>query len=927
MLLTNTVIADPESDSWSSQRINDYEQHLLDDFNNTVVPYPKEKTIIGLFEEQVLKTPGAIALRRDDEVMNYRALNKYANKLARYLVDNGVKSMDNVAILTARRFDMIIGMLAIMKAGAAYVPIDPDYPLDRQEYILQNSAVKLVLADSDYPLTGLLPESQVVKLREININKYSHDNLELKVDSRQLAYTIYTSGSTGRPKGVMIEHHSAVNLIQWVNTKFSVGPDDCLLFVTSMCFDLSVYDIFGLLAAGGSIVMVEKQELMDVPKLKEMLLKHKVTFWDSVPSTIDYFVGELEAADSKPFPSDLRLVFMSGDWIPVNLPDRIKKYFPQAKTISLGGATEGTVWSNYYPIDTVDANWASIPYGKPIDNNFFYILDEELSPVPLGETGELYIGGVGVARGYANDKEKTDKAFIKDPFNNRLGGMMYKTGDLGRMLLTMDMEFIGRIDDQVKIRGFRIELGEITTALQKHKKIKNAVVLAKTIKNHEKELVAYIVGDAAATELKTYLHDILPFYMVPGNYIKLDAIPLTSNGKVDKNALLLYAGAEADQVSFYAAPRTNIEKLLTDIWAEALGIKKIGIYDNFFEIGGHSLIAVKVMTKIERVTGKRLPLASLFEKPTIEKMALLVDIDGQSITWDSLVLIKPQGNKMPLYIVHGAGLNVLLFNAVAMGLSPDQPVYGLQAKGLNGVDEPFCKIEDMAAHYIEAIMRQNPDGPYALAGFSFGGIIAWEMARQLEVLGKEVKMLAVFDTYAYKTSFYDPAPVKIMKKAGFYLNSILHTLKFTTGFKSTITDKSILLKRKLLRYYWKIAPGNNQNKTGFFGYAYKIDKCNFDALKRYRFKPHNIEVNVFRAETRTFYVEDKKYMGWKPYALKGVNIHKIPGEHNTIFKAPNDKIFADVLQKCLNKAVVNDAPAEVKKEKFGVKERWATLYQ
>jgi amino acid adenylation domain-containing protein len=915
MVLSGTGIVKPQTSFWPENFIED-EQQLLQEFNNTITWYPKEKTITQLFEEQVLKSPNAIALRRHDKLMTYGELNKKANRLSRYLMAHGVKNGDNVGILVSRSFDMIIGMLAIMKAGGAYVPIDPDYPLDRQEYILKNSAVEMVITDSEYPLTNLLSETQLIKLKEINIDNLKNINPQVAVDSAQLAYTIYTSGSTGMPKGVMIEHHSAVNLILWVNTEFNVGPEDCLLFITSMCFDLSVYDIFGLLAAGGSIVMVEKQELMDVPKLKEMLVKHRVTFWDSVPSTMDYFVDELESAESQYFLNSLRLVFMSGDWIPVNLPNRIKKCFPKAEVISLGGATEGTVWSNFYRIDNVQSNWTSIPYGKPISNNFFYILDEQLNPVPAGEAGELYIGGVGVARGYANDKEKTNRSFIKDPFNNELGGRMYKTGDLGRMMPNMNMEFIGRIDDQVKIRGFRIELGEIASCLQKHPQVKSAVVLAKPVKGHEKELVAYVVGEVKTIELKAFLIEKLPFYMVPGNYVLLEAIPLTSNGKVDKNALLMHECPTADKTIFYVGPRTNIEKLLADIWVEALMLTRVGIYDNFFELGGHSLIAVKVMTKIERLTGKRLPLASLFENPTIEKMAQLLDLDGRTITWDSLVPIKPRGNKMPLYIVHGAGLNVLLFNAVAMGLSADQPVYGLQAKGLNGIDEPCTKIEDMAAHYISAITRQNPGGPYALAGFSFGGIIAYEMARQLEAMGKEVKMLAVFDTYAYNTSYYDPIGKKVLKNMRFYFKSILHTLKFKSGFKNTITEKTILAKRKLIRFYWSLRYGKEQNQPGFFGYSYKIDKCNEDALKQYQFKPHSIVVEVFKAQTRTFYVEDEEYMGWKPYALKGINIHNIPGEHNTIFKAPNDKIFSAVLQKCLDRAAIKAISPAAKEKRL-----------
>ena len=893
------IEANTDATLWPVTLDKDAVQQLMLEFNDTIRPYSKEKTIHSLFEEQVLKSPDAIALCRHQLSMTYGELNRKANSLARCLISRGVKSGDNVALMVARSFDMVAGMLAIMKTGAAYVPIDPDYPVDRQEYILENSAVGLLIADNDYLLLETLPESRLVRLKQIDLNNFQDDNINAQIDSSQLAYTIYTSGSTGKPKGVMIEHQSAVNLLQWVNIEFSIGPQDCLLFITSMCFDLSVYDIFGLLAAGGSIVMVEKQELMDAPVLKDMLVKHKVTFWDSVPSTMDYFVSELGSANTSDFENHLRLVFMSGDWIPVNLPDRIKKVFPGARIISLGGATEGTVWSNFYPIDKVEAGWTSIPYGKPIANNFFYILDEQLKPVLPGAEGELYIGGVGVARGYANDAEKTAKAFIKDPFNSSLGGRMYKTGDYGRMLPGMNMEFIGRIDDQVKIRGFRIELGEITSVLQKHENVKSAVVLAKTVSGHEKELVAFFTGDAQIAALKAYLSEQLPPYMMPAHFVALDSIPLTGNGKVDKKALLQFASPSADEFTFYAAPRTNVEKMLADIWSEYLGLKKISIYDNFFELGGHSLIAVKVMTKIERLTGKRLPLASLFEKPTIERMARLLNLDATAITWDALVPIKTGGAKMPLYIVHGAGLNVLLFNAVAMGLSPDQPVYGLQAKGLNGIDEPLTRIEDMAAHYIDSILAQNPGGPYALAGFSFGGIIAYEMARQLQEMGREVNLVALFDTNAYNTIFYDPIGTKLRKQFSYYANNIVHTLKFVNGFSNTVVEKSTLLKRKVIRRYWSLT--KKQDQPGFFGYSHKIDKCNQEALVRYQLKPQNIKVDVFKAETRTFYVKDTAFLGWRPFALNGVTVHNIPGEHNTIFKAPNDKIFAAELQKCLDR--------------------------
>ena len=383
--LLSSIIEDPGSKIGALPMLTAAEtQDIQVKFNDTLTPYPAEKTLVDIFEEQVVKTPDGIALRQHDKTLSYRELNEKANQLAHFLIQHGVQRTDNIGIIATRGFNMIIGMFGIMKAGGAYVPIDPEYPIDRQEYILQNSAAIKVIADGDYPLQDLVPAEQFIKINTLDLSNYSTENPGLEIDSKQLGYTIYTSGSTGRPKGVMIEHHSAVNLCLWVNKEYNVGPDDRLLFITSMCFDLSVYDIFGKQAAGGTEEKVEQQELMDVPKLKDMMLNYGITFWDSVPTTMDYLVRELESRDQDYLQETLRVVFMSGDWIPVNLPDRIKKYFPKTKVISLGGATEGTVWSNFFPVNEVGKDWNSIPYGRPLANNFFYILNDQLQPQPIG---------------------------------------------------------------------------------------------------------------------------------------------------------------------------------------------------------------------------------------------------------------------------------------------------------------------------------------------------------------------------------------------------------------------------------------------------------------------------------------------------------------------------------------------------------------
>jgi amino acid adenylation domain-containing protein len=601
---------------------------LMDDFNDTIVPYAKEKTIFAHFEEQASASPAAVALYKDEKTLTYDELNKRSNRLAHYLIKQGVVAGDNIGLLVSRDFDMITGLLGILKAGGAYVPIDPEYPVDRQEYIYNQSALKMVISNREYPLKAQIGDENFQAINISDPDETNDTNPGLEIDSTQLAYTIYTSGSTGRPKGVMIEHHSAVNLYSWVNERFNVGANDRLLFITSVCFDLSVYDIFGMLAAGGGIVIAENKEIQDVRILQDMMVKYCITFWDSVPTTLDYLVKNLEQERKGYRYTGLKTIFMSGDWIPLSLPARLKKFFPKAQVVSLGGATEGTVWSNYYLVDQTKKEWKSVPYGRPIHNNFFYILDDNKKPVPQGEIGDLYIGGAGVARGYANDAEKTRNSFMPDPFNQMAGGMMYRTGDIGRMMPDYNMEFLGRKDNQVKINGFRVELGEIESVLGTSPSVSSAVVLAKEGPDGNKRLIAYVVPNGAfdSDTLMAYLRTRLPEYMVPAVWVKLDKLPLTSNGKIDRNSLPRPLDAPAAR-RLLADAETPTQKILSDIWKECIGITECGIDDNFFALGGHSLIAVQILSKLEKRTGLKLPLAILFKYPNIRSLAALVDAE------------------------------------------------------------------------------------------------------------------------------------------------------------------------------------------------------------------------------------------------------------------------------------------------------------
>ncbi|MBK0379127.1 non-ribosomal peptide synthetase [Mucilaginibacter segetis] len=869
-------------------------------WNNTKVSYPKNKSLSAIISDTVTVNYENVALQFYKQKYTYKQLNEKSNQLAHALIKFGLNKGDRVALLVDRSEKLVVALLAIMKAGGAYIPLDPLFPVNRINYMLTDSDAKLLLTESNY--SGQYIHGNEVLLDNVwhELAEYPSNEPDVCIKGDDLLYILYTSGSTGSPKGVQIAHHNVVNFLLSMQKVPGITPQDKLLAVTTISFDIAGLEIFLPLITGAQLILTDAVIAKDGFALLEIIKNQKITLMQATPYTWRIL---LEAGwQNQPLKA-----ICGGEALPLDLASRI---LDRASSLwNVYGPTETTIWSTIKEITNADE---TITIGKPIDNTSIYVLDRFLNPIAPGVAGEIYIGGEGVAKGYWKKPDLTAEKFIDDPFSAISGAKMYRTGDIGTFTSDGELVYLSRTDNQIKIRGYRIETGEIEHYLSKISDIKEAVVVTSADYNGIQKLVAYVVvydntlsenNNENISNWRIELHSSLPDYMIPDNFIIISEIPLTPNGKVNKKALITQQPLIAANIGQYISPRTDTEKLVHDIWKEYLEIERISVLDNFFELGGHSLIAVQVMARIEKETGKRLPLAVLFENSTIEKLSLVLQRDGRSITWDSLVPIKPKGNKMPIYIVHGAGLNVLLFNTLAKHMDDDQPVYGLQAKGLNGVDEPLNRIEDIAAHYISSIMSQNPDGPYALAGFSFGGIIAFEMARQLEALNKEVKMLAMFDTYAYRTPHYDPWLLKHYKRGMYFGRKLWYSVTFQEGFIKTIKHRSKALKRGATRFYWRFRYGKEQKQTGFFGYSNKIDQMNDIAQKHYRIQPYEITIELFRAEVRSFYLDDFEYMGWKPYALKGINIHNIPGEHNTIFKDPNDKVFAKILQECLDKAV------------------------
>jgi len=872
--------------------------------SDTFFEYPKEKALTYFLSECAKQYADKVAIKFHQRSLTYRNIHENSNRLAKVLIDSGVKTGDVVAMALDRSPEMVISLLAILKSGAAYVPLDPEYPKDRIEFMLEDSSAKILLTSKKYK--GHFQSGSVELLIEDALQRsegYSAKEPELIIDSEAIAYILYTSGSTGKPKGVQIRHYNLVNFLLSMQQTPGMNSTDKILAVTTISFDIAGLELYLPLICGAELILSNSETSKDGRLLLDLVKGENITFMQATPYTWRMM---LEAGWENHLPLK---ILCGGEALPKDLVNKLTARSSQLW--NMYGPTETTIWSTLKLIESDN----EITIGTPIANTRVYILDENRNGVADGSAGEIYIAGDGVAKGYLNRAELTAERFIDDPFSGIPGNKMYRTGDLGKFRENGDILCLGRIDHQVKVRGYRIELEEIEHALVKQVDVKEAVVVAREDTPGDPRLVAYVVLTTTTEiiDLKTQtqawhkaLMAVLPEYMVPDDFVLLPSIPITPNGKTDRKSLPKPDYNLLNRSGEYVAPRTDVEKMLARIWEELMGLQKVSIFDNFFTLGGRSLVAVQIMARIENLTGKRLPLSTLFEHSTIEKLALRLGVDAKSITWESLVPIKPKGSKMPLYIVHGAGLNVLLFNALAMNMDEEQPVYGLQAKGLNGIDEPLDVMEEIAANYIAEIVAQNPTGPYALAGYSLGGTIAYEMARQMKAMGKNVKMLAVFDTYAKQTDMYDPLLKRVFSRVQLFVMKFLYSfVLFAQDPKRTIEYKSIVIKRRIIRFYWKIFKGNEEKREGFFAYDNEIDEASAKAKRNYYQKPLDITVDLFRATKKTFYMADFKYLGWREFALNGVNVHDIPGEHNTVFAPPNDEKFAMVLQQCLDRVAEN----------------------
>ena len=712
-------------------------------WNHTAEAYPADTCVHELFEQQARLTPQAIALIQDAQRLSYAQLNARANRLAHRLIERGVQPGDRVAVRLARSIELVCAQLAVIKAGAAYVPIDPQLPAARQAWIADDSGACLMLTDA-------IGDEEIPQLTVEDREAEDHNgNPALRVSSGATAYIMYTSGSTGTPKGVMTPHQGITRLVR--NNRYAAfDADDRIAFAANPAFDASTMEVWAALLNGGALVVIAPEVMMEAERLAAELQRHRITTLFLTTALFNQYVHSISGALAQ-----LKYLISGGEKEDPGAYARLLQERGPVHLIHAYGPTETTTFATTARIERAEGE-ARLPIGKPIGNTRAYLLDARGRPVPMGAVGELHIGGVGVALGYLNRPELTAQRFLSDPFNPVGGGRMYRTGDLARYLPDGSLEYQGRCDQQIKLRGFRIEPGEIEVQLAASPWVREAVVQVCSTEHHPR-LVAWIVPTADVDrsalqgQLRAYLSERLPEYMVPSAYVWLDALPLTANGKLDRRAL-----PEPERAAVgtreYAAPQGETETTLARVWCELLEIGQIGRHDNFFELGGHSLLAVRLSSQL-RQQGITLPVQAIFNHPILAELAERIDRRTAEAPLRKAVPARSSGSRPPLFFVPtGFGDHSYVFE-LAKEIDETFPVYAVPWPA---VEEKPATMSDMAASAVALIREVQPQGPYHLAGYSSGGVLAYAIAEQLQSAGEAVAFLGLIDTLRPVEAMHSP---------------------------------------------------------------------------------------------------------------------------------------------------------------------------
>jgi amino acid adenylation domain-containing protein len=890
--ILTTMVANLDQQISNLSILTSAEQELLDAFNATIASYPTDLCIPDLIEAQVARTPNAIAAIFEEERITYAELDRRTIRLASYLQKLGVDRETLVGVYMDRSLDMLVALISILKAGGAYIPIDPSYPAERVTYILGDTQASLVLTQSwlcerlsEYAMHIIIIDTLWNQLEQGYESKLSI------IQSDNLAYVIYTSGSTGKPKGVAITHRSVVNFLTAIQQQLQLTERDRVFSVTTISFDIAVLELILPLTVGASVMIASHAVISDGDALIKYLANSGATLMQATPSTWRLLLEAGWQGDNH------MKILCGGEELPIQLANILKPL--GAALWNLYGPTETTIWSMARHITSLDG---PISLGKPIANTQIYLLDEQFHPVPLGVPGELYIGGAGLARGYLNRPDLTAERFAPDPFNDIPDARLYCTGDLARLKPDGNLEYIGRTDNQVKVRGYRIELGEIEAVLQQHPAIRDTVVTVREGSSGYKQLVAYITSmtrePISVEDLRHFLHERLPEYMIPAFFMMLDEMPLTANGKLNRQALPDPHPSEMDLYSHYIAPRERLEIQLTQQWEDLLEIQPIGVRDNFFSLGGNSLLVVSAIARIERHLGKRIPLTTFFQFPTIEGLTgfLRQQIADQPST--PLVPLNRNGSNQPFFCVHPVSGNIFSYVDLAHKLGPDQPFYALQSPGIDGGPNP-TSIEEMAANYISAIRTIQPHGPYHLGGWSMGGIVALEMAQQLHRMGDEIALLALFDSSLPMYTDEVTSDADLVQAFAFEMfASIGKQLALPdVELKGLVRDEQIQLIFEQARKHDLLPPDIGFPQIEQYLETYMLNQR---ALVMYRPSIYPGQIALFHALENIAEDGSDASTNWATPAAQSIVYYPIEGNHYTMLKPPYVQALAEQLRQLLH---------------------------